>query len=214
MSMFSADRFEKAPGGFMTDQSTGHPVPSPSAPGATPGTPGDEGKKQNTSLTPVTCRMILRAEKGGGEVFKIDGKILHQVALVAKLIDWNLSENGREVLLTVSDGTGSLQITVFGTDFLPELERWKTNRYDMANQLSYMRIFGHVRSWNKGIAVVAFKIAFCEHILPEIIHHQNMVVHSYLCHKNGSLEKLESEMTSNRPPVKQQYGTQPGGSAF
>eukprot|EP01059_Diplonema_ambulator_P007480 TRINITY_DN16944_c0_g1_i2.p1 TRINITY_DN16944_c0_g1~~TRINITY_DN16944_c0_g1_i2.p1 ORF type:complete len:219 (+),score=56.19 TRINITY_DN16944_c0_g1_i2:40-657(+) len=157
--------------GFFMNNDTGAPSPSAPATAATPGTPGEEGKRQNTSLTPVTCRQILRAEKGSGEVFRVEGKVLQQVTLVAKLEDWKLAEDGREILMTVTDGTGTLQITMFGTEFLSQLEEWRQTRYEMKDQKSYVRIYGHVRTWKKGISIIAFKANFCEEFFAELLHH-------------------------------------------
>ncbi|KAJ9435038.1 hypothetical protein DIPPA_20527, partial [Diplonema papillatum] len=99
-----------------------------------------------TPLTPITCFQAHTAEHITGDAYRIGGKKTNMVSLVVQLCGWQLSPTQREVMMSVTDGTGSITVQLFGNAFTEELEEWAQTPTEL--RCNFLRLYGHLRTWN------------------------------------------------------------------
>jgi len=124
-------------------------------------------------LIPVTIRQLHGAIQSAPEdVFKIDGRELNQITMVAKI--HSLSTLATNTNLVVEDGTGSIEVRVW-------LEPEEQPPWTLG---SYVRIFGSLRSFNNKRNVVGFKV-YSITDFNEITHHLLETIYIHLYHTKG-----------------------------
>eukprot|EP00667_Euglena_gracilis_P016028 EG_transcript_16710 len=170
----------------------GYPSANDFAPAAPRGgfiaSPAAESPSQKTfraadqqTLTPVTIRMLLTAHQGSDEVFRVDNQPLVQVTFVGKVVASDTS-NRTNIAYRIDDGTGIMDVKVW----LENDDAGMTQVRDAEPTDSYVRVYGHLRQWNKSLNVVAFRLKPIENS-NEITYHFLEVIRVHLHHTKGPL---------------------------
>ncbi|KAJ9473299.1 hypothetical protein DIPPA_08046 [Diplonema papillatum] len=176
--------------------------PSPSQGG------GSSGDRVATSIMPITCRQFQKVDKLSGDMFKIGGRTVYQVSLFVQLNGWQLQPGGRDVQLSVSDGTATVNVTIFG-NFQDELKEW-ANTAPSARK-NFLRLYGHIRTWNNATCLLAFHANFEDNqtAVAQMLHHANSCVHAVLYAKHGPLDELQLDAQQQQQTAAPHQSTQP-----
>ncbi|CAO1618264.1 unnamed protein product [Parajaminaea phylloscopi] len=155
-------------GGFMTGSQTD--------------SPSGRGSNAKHTLRPVTIRQVNNAEQASTDAdFRIDGVDLGQLTLVA--VVRNISRTATNVLYSVEDGTGTIEVRQWLDSSSDDSEKAVNIRQD-----EYVRILGTVRAFQQKRSISA------GHIRPvdnynEFLFHKMDVVWTHLQLVNGSSSK-------------------------
>lgn len=186
----------------------GYPSASDFAPtGARGGfiaSPGNDSPTQKTfraadqqTLTPVSIHMLWTAHQGTDEVFRVDGQPLVQVTFIGKIVQCDAS-NSTNVAYKIDDGTGIMDVKVWlenddtGLTQAPQAEKVGT----------YVRVYGHLRQWQKSLNVVAFRMRPVDNS-NEITFHLLEVIRVHLHNTKGALPSASAgtDHTPIKPPL-------------
>jgi len=155
------------------------------------------------TMTPVCVRMLVKAQQGSDDVFRLDGQPLVQVTFVGKVVGADTS-NATNVTYKVDDGSGVMEVKMW----LESDDQGMTQAKKAEEVNTYIRVYGHLRQWNKTLNVVAFRILAVMDA-NEISYHFLEVIRVHLQHTKGSLPPADAHSGATITPIK---GTQPAAS--
>eukprot|EP00762_Andalucia_godoyi_P001079 ANDGO_02107.mRNA.1 Replication factor A protein 2 len=104
-------------------------------------------------MLPVTCRMLSTAVLQPDDHYAFDGIALSQVTMVA-LVE-HVEENATNCTYKVSDGTGSVDVRIWITQ---DDQGYIDSKRHEWREGAYVRIYGIVRSWQKQLSIVAYRL--------------------------------------------------------
>jgi len=105
------------------------------------------------SLLPLTIRQLLTSvQSHADDVFKVDGRELAQITIVGLITE--VQEQSTFLNYTLDDGTGKIEVRLWldqdDNDFTAQKSAWREG--------VYVRVVGHLRSFNNKRSVVGFRI--------------------------------------------------------
>ncbi|KAI8998243.1 hypothetical protein BC832DRAFT_239086 [Gaertneriomyces semiglobifer] len=159
------------------------------------------GTSNNQSLRPVTVKQILDAEQAfNDQPFQLDGQELSTITLIGRVM--SVQTQSTHVSYVIHDGTQQIDVKKFIDQDDDSFGDENTNS-DIFSDGAYVRVIGHIRSFNNKKSIVAFKMRAVESA-DEISYHnlEAIFVHLYLT--KGPLQQQQ-------PPQQQPLGMQAGG---
>eukprot|EP01116_Phalansterium_solitarium_P018247 TRINITY_DN4778_c0_g1_i1.p1 TRINITY_DN4778_c0_g1~~TRINITY_DN4778_c0_g1_i1.p1 ORF type:complete len:292 (+),score=100.71 TRINITY_DN4778_c0_g1_i1:110-985(+) len=145
--MASGGGFISSPGAFDASQPAADSPPRK----------GRSGAAQQHTM-PVTCKQLCEATQAApDDAFRVDGRELSQVTVCGMVLE--LTEQTTHYSFVIDDGSGRLDVRLWldaqdneHNSFVDELRRtaWREH--------SYVRVVGHLRSFQQRRNVVAFRI--------------------------------------------------------
>eukprot|EP01063_Lacrimia_lanifica_P030837 TRINITY_DN497_c0_g2_i1.p1 TRINITY_DN497_c0_g2~~TRINITY_DN497_c0_g2_i1.p1 ORF type:complete len:305 (+),score=103.13 TRINITY_DN497_c0_g2_i1:53-916(+) len=203
---FAQNDFTGGAGGFMAQPDASQAQNSPA------GSADAKTRNDSSAILPVTCKMVSGAEKMSDETFRIQGKLVGMLSLLVTVRGWK--QAGKEIHLSVSDGTATIHITFFGDSVSDQLRAWtERDGKDDVERPMMARIFGHMRTFKNQPCLLGVQFKWvgnadtCPHV--QQMHHFLHVVHSSMYMKHGALKPLEGEIGS-RPREQTQPAAMPG----
>ncbi|XP_020202714.1 replication protein A 32 kDa subunit A [Cajanus cajan] len=196
--MFSSSQFDAAAafsgGGFTSSQPSQLNDSSPAA----------SKSRDSQGLVPVTVKQISEASQSGDEKsnFAINGVDLNNVTLVGMV--YEKVERNTDVNFVLDDGTGRIKCRRWVN------ETFDTKEMEQVNDGMYVRVYGHLKSFQGVRQLVAFSVRPVTNF-DEIPFHFIDCIHSHLRSKvkvEGITSTNPSSVTSFNTPVK----SEPNGS--
>jgi len=181
----SSDSGPQDGGGFSNDNPTNTPKKSQYRSGA---------NKQ--SLLPLTIRQLLTsAQSHTDDIFKVDGRELAQITIVGLIT--SVHEQSTFLNYWVDDGTGKIEVRLWldqdDNDFTTQKSAWREG--------VYVRVVGHLRSFNGVRSIVGFRIQPI-HDFNEITFHLLEVIYVHLYNiKTKATNPDTSNTTTQSTPV-------------
>lgn len=145
------------------------------------------------TLTPVTIRMLWNADQGSDEVFRVDGQALVQVTFLGKVLSTDTSNN-TNVAYKIDDGTGIMDVKVW----LENDDAGMTQARDVEEPGTYVRVYGHLRQWQKSLNVVAFRMKPLDSF-DELTYHYLEVIRVHLHNTKGPLPPVDPNAPMSTP---------------
>lgn len=183
-------------GGFFSSDSPAT-VASPSKPGG--------GTRAAQTLTPVTIKQLYEAKQSHpDDAFTLDGKELNQISIIGVIL--SVSEQSTNLNFEVDDGTGKIEVRVWlDSDYSNE---WIRKRREKWCERTYVRVVGHLRSFQNQKNIVAFSYCGIQPLTDfnQLTHHFLSVIKIHLDNTRGAHFSQGGSNYSNQtlPPLHQQ----------
>ncbi|KAK3241431.1 hypothetical protein CYMTET_48805 [Cymbomonas tetramitiformis] len=176
-----------AGGGFM---------PSPAGAGGTVVSPTQrKGEKRNESLTPLTVRQLHEGLNGVGldDTIRVDGEDINNLTLVGKIV--GEQESSTSINYKIDDGTGQVDVRYW----LEDSDADAPKEFSMGD---YVRVFGHLRSFQNQRNIVAFSMRPVKDYNEVTFHFVEVVyVHLHNTKGQGATPGSVKHETPKAPPA-------------
>lgn len=149
-------------------------------------------RSDRQSMLPVTCRMLATAQLQPDDHYAYDGLVLSQVSFVG-LVE-SVQETETNSVYRINDGTASVEARIWITQDDSGYIHGKRHEW---REGAYVRVYGIVRSWQKQLSVVAYRIMLITDA-NEITFHFLETMHVFASMK-GELSSGGVRMLGNAP---------------
>lgn len=199
-------QYNTAPGQFSGQQG-GYLSNTPGVDGSpsSDGTKKGKSPSANQSLIPVTVKQLQLAAQALDDTFKLDGRELNQVTIVGSIV--SIAEASTNLNFTVEDGTGKMEVKMWVD--ADEQQDYQAQKRAQWSEGSYVRVVGHLRSFNNKRNIVAFRINPLRDF-NEMTFHLLEALHVHLLASKPAMQQVDG-MYQQQPVYQQSSGQQWGG---
>jgi replication factor A2 len=157
-------------GGFMP-QST---LPAGNNPVGSPG----PKKGERAGMLPLSCAMLKKAQMHGTEEsFFFEGMQLSQITLIGRIE--HVESQATNCTYRISDGSGTADVKLWITN--DDAGYMDSKRHEWIEG-AYVRVYGHIRVWQKQLSVVAFRMYTLQD-WNELTFHLLEIMHTWNTHQ-------------------------------
>jgi len=175
-------------GGFLSPTSSGFTAPEQVS---------AQKKRDPQAVIPVTIKQLLEADVSDNGKFRIDGREVSQVSLIAQIISYEAKSTN--VSYHMSDSTGEIGVKLYidNEDADGRAILAKTKGVHVGEN-SYIRIIGNIRLISDQRNVIAFQLIPVTDFNEITMHYLDVIY----CH----LKTTRGEPSSQSIDAQQQYG--------